>query len=222
VVAAAQGVRVSLALAQQGEQIFRKQFTPREGLGPLFNASSCVSCHSMPSVGGMNSADEFFARRVARMDSIGGRVVPIVHLNSPSARRHSTLEMGERDAPSAALPRQANVISLRMPPALYGVVRLDEIPDAVIQAQAVAKGDGIKGRAHQVSGPDGEPRIGRYGWKADTATLELMVADAFTNEIGIHSALARPLREPVEDDGSLVKAVVAFLRTLRLPDRAVP
>lgn len=221
-VASAQGVRVFQGLVQHGEQIFRKQFTPREGLGPLFNAPSCVSCHSMPGIGGMNSGDEFFARRVARMDPVSGRVLPIDHLNSPSARRHSTLEMGERDAPAAALPRQANVISLRMPPALYGVARLDDIPDAVIQAQAVAKGDGIKGRVHQVKGPDGEPRIGRYGWKADTATLELMVADAFTNELGIHSALARPLRAPVEDDGSLVKAVVAFLRTLRLPEKASP
>ena len=58
-------------------------------------------------------------------------------------------------------------------------------------------------------------RVGRYGWKADITTLELMVADAFANELGVRSALARPLQAPVEDDGSLVRAVVAFLRDLR-------
>ena len=203
-------------------QAFRKQFTPAEGLGPLFNARSCASCHSMPGVGGMSSADEHFARRVARMDPASGRVLPVVHPNSPLVRRHSTLEPGESGAPTAALPRQANVTSLRMPPALYGVARIDEIADAVIEAHAVAKGDGIKGRVHHVGGPDGEVRVGRYGWKADTATLELMVADAFANELGIRSALARPLQAPVEDDGSLVRAVAAFLRTLRMPGRAEP
>ena len=219
------------AQAKLGEQIFRKQFLPAEGLGPLFNARSCLSCHSTPSIGGMSSDDEHFARRVAHMDwrarkhrSLGmetasGRAIPIVHPNSPVARRHSTLELGVPDAPSAALPRQANVTSLRMPLSLYGVARLDDIPDAVIEAQAVAKGDGIKGRVHYVEGPDGEARVGRYGWKANTATLELMVANAFANELGLRSALARPLLAPVEDDGRLVRAVAAFLRQLRVPAR---
>jgi hypothetical protein len=207
------------AQAKLGEQIFRKQFVPAEGLGPLFNARSCLSCHSTPSIGGMSSADEHFVRRVAHMDPASGRVIPIVHPNSPVARRHSTLELGVPDAPSAALPRQANVTSLRMPLSLYGVARLDDIPDAVIEAQAVAKGDGIKGRVHYVEGPDGEARVGRYGWKANTATLELMVANAFANELGLRSALARPLLAPVEDDGRLVRAVAAFLRQLRVPAR---
>lgn len=104
------------------------------------------------------------------------------------------------------------------------MARLDEIPDEVIEAQAVAKGDGIKGRVNRVRGADGARRVGRYGWKSQTATLELMVADAFANELGIISAvLGATAPQPAaewEDDGRLVHAVAAFVRGLRSPAHA--
>lgn len=160
------------------------------------------------------------------MDTVTGRVTTIDHPNSPVARRHSTRELHQRDAPAAELPRQANVTSLRMPPALYASARLDDIPDVVIAAHAVSKGDGIKGRVHFVTSANGELRVGRYGWKAHIATLDEMVADAFANEIGIISALAphsdADPQTSVEDDGSLVRAVAAYLRGLRLPSGALP
>jgi len=130
-------------------------------------------------------------------------------------------DLGQSQAPSAAVPRQANVVSLRMPLALYAGAQLDEIPDVEIIAQAVSKGDGIKGRVHHVTSINGELRVGRYGWKAHIATLEEMVADAFANELGISSVLAsHPHADPptqVEDDGSLARTVTAYLRGLRLP-----
>jgi hypothetical protein len=202
-----------------GAAAFMREFTPADGLGPLFNARSCATCHAQPGLGGMSSSDAHFGRRIARMDAISGRVLPIDHPNSPVARRHSTRDLGVADAPAAMLPRAANVVSLRMPPALYAVARLDEIDDAAIEAQAVAKGDGIKGRVHRVSGPDGQTRIGRYGWKADIATLDAMVADAFATELGVQTPLA-PRRDGADEvDGSVVRAVAAFLRNLRQPTK---
>jgi hypothetical protein len=198
---------------QHGAQLFSRNFTASEGLGPRFNARSCVTCHSMPTVGGMSHTDEHFVRRVARMDAITGRVLPLSAPDGAVAHRHAL-------SAAAAMPRAANVVSLRMPPALYPIARIDDIDDAAIEAQAVAKGDGIKGRVHRVTGPDGEQRIGRYGWKADIGTLEQMVADAFANELGIHSALARKSQEPPEDDGTLVRAVAAFVRSLVPPRSA--
>ncbi len=137
----------------------------------------------------MSSREEHFVRRVARMDTVTGRVASIEHPNSPISRRFSTREHGDREAPAAELPRQANVVSLRMPLALYASALLDEIPDIEIAAQAVSKGDGIKGRVHYVTSVNGEQRVGRYGWKAHVATLEEMVADAFANELGLASSL---------------------------------
>ena len=112
-----------------------------------------------------------------------------------------------------------------MPLALYASGQLDAIPDSAIEAQAVSKGDGIKGRVHIVVGADGVQRIGRYGWKAHIATLDEMVADAFANELGISSPLAPPpyrASRPVDDDGNLVRAVAAYLRTLRPPGEDSP
>lgn len=207
------------ALAVTGEHAFRQEFTVESGLGPLYNARSCVECH--PGPGGISTRDEHFARRVARMDEATGRVLRIAHPNSPLARRFSTRELGEKDAPDAALPRQANVVSLRMPLALFASGAIDRVSDAAIEAHAVAKGDGIKGRVHYVQGADGRPRIGRYGWKAEIATLDAMVADAFANELGINSALMVPVQQPVEDDGRLVRAVSAFLRGLQPPKKVL-
>ncbi len=214
---------VNAGLAHVGSRVFQQEFAPETGLGPLFNENSCVACH--PGPGGASVREEHFVRRVARMDPVTGRVVPIDHPNSPVARRYSTRELGEHDALPAALPRQANVTSLRMPLPLYVSGELDEIPDSVIEAHAVSKGDGIKGRAHIVVGADGEQRVGRYGWKAHIATLDEMVGEAFVNEIGVSSALApQPHRgsRPIEDDGSLVRAVAAYLRTLRVPSGELP
>jgi hypothetical protein len=196
----------------EGARLFVTALTPRTGLGPVFNADSCVACH--PGPGGASAREEHFARRVARMDPSTGRIRPIDGQPSAFAPRRSTREMGERDAPAAAVPRAANVVSLRMPLSLFAAARLDEIPDAAIEAQAVSKGDGIKGRVHHVGTAGGTQGVGRYGWKADVATLEDMVAEALDHEMGVTSALAIHPPPTVKDDGSMVRAMAAFVRTL--------
>ncbi|RWK44160.1 MAG: hypothetical protein EOR46_02255 [Mesorhizobium sp.] len=207
-------------LAARGKKSFQTDFTPRMGLGPLFNATSCVACH--PGPGGASIDESHFARRIAHMDPGSGRTVPIEHPNSPVARRHA-LRDGVAIV-SAAMPSQANVISLRMPLALYGIAGMDEIPDSVIEAQAISKGDGIKGRAHHVVDSQGASRVGRYGWKADIATLKDMVANAFANELGVTSAtVSREAgAQPIEQSSAQIEAVASYLRALRLPDGAKP
>ena len=201
-------------LARAGHDAFHKSFSPAEGLGPLFNARSCVACHNEPTSGGMNAQDKNFAIRVARMQPVTGRLDNVDGINSPIARRHSIRELGHRDAPAATIPRQANVTSLRMPLFLYSSAALDDIPDSAILAHAVSKGDGIKGRPNRVVTVHGEQRVGRYGWKADIANLDEMVAVAYTNELGITSPLAPGVGQKLDDDGGLVRAVVSYLRTL--------
>lgn len=198
-----------------GEQAFRTTYTPQTGLGPLFNAPSCLACH--PGPGGASDQEQHFARRVARMDPSSGRLLSLDGQSSQLAPRFLARGPAQLDTAPAALPRAANVVSLRMPLPLYAIGRLDDIPDAAIQAQAVSKGDGIKGRVHRVTTATGEQRIGRYGWKADAATLDSMVAQALAGEMGIHSALASTANEPIEDDGTLVRALSAYLRALKRP-----
>ncbi len=202
-------------MAADGARLFVTALTPSTGLGPHFNADSCVACH--PGPGGASGREEHFARRVARMDPASGRIVPIGGQTSALAPRRSTGSMGEGGSVAVEPPRAANIVSLRMPLALRAAARLDEIPDAMIEAQATSKGDGIKGRAHYVTAADGTRRIGRYGWKADVARLDDMVAEALGNEMGLTSALAvRPAATP-KDDGTITRSLAAFVRTFGAP-----
>jgi CxxC motif-containing protein (DUF1111 family) len=66
----------------------------------------------------------------------------------------------------------------------------------------------------------GKLSIGRYGWKADKANLDEMVASALATEIGITSPLAPATTQSSEDDGSLVRALADYLRSLQAPRRA--
>ncbi len=218
-----------LNAAGAGAQLFAREFSPGDGLGPLFNQRSCVACHNEPGAGGFSSVEANFALRVARSTGASGRVEPLGDAHGTVARRHSTRELlsekgdgqGDRFAPLAGIPRDANVVSLRMPSALYAVGALDAIPDAAILAHAVSKGDGIRGRPNRVRDASGELRVGRYGWKADIAHLDEMVANALATELGITTPLAaadpRSASSGVDDDGGIVRALVAYLKTLTSP-----
>lgn len=203
--------------ASEGARLFSAVLTPATGLGPRFNAASCAACH--PGAGGASSREEHFARRIARMDPVSGRVPATDDRSAGMAPRHSMMGSVVLSEP---LPRTANVVSLRMPLALAAAGRLDEIPDAVIEAQAISKGDGIKGRVHYVTGADGTQRVGRYGWKADSARLDEVIAEALANEMGINSALAAHPAATVSDDGAMVRALSAYLREVSLARSAAP
>ena len=62
-------------LVADGAGFFAHDFTPEEGLGPLFNATSCRECHQTPTVGGMGKDGLGIALRIGRLD--GGRFDPL-------------------------------------------------------------------------------------------------------------------------------------------------
>ncbi|WP_426755298.1 di-heme oxidoredictase family protein [Myxococcus sp. Y35] len=85
------------------------------------------------------------------------------------------------------------MLSPRIPAPVFGLGLLEAIPDEAILALADAEdrdGDGISGRPNRVaSARDGQVRLGRYGWKANQPTLEQQVASAFSEDLGLTSAL---------------------------------
>ena len=85
------------------------------------------------------------------------------------------------------------LISPRLAPQVVGMGLLEAVPADVVLAGADpldADGDGISGRANFVWSPsEGERTLGRFGWKANTATVEDQVAGAFHGDIGITSRL---------------------------------
>jgi CxxC motif-containing protein (DUF1111 family) len=78
------------------------------------------------------------------------------------------------------------VIALRKVRMLFGAGLIEAIPDSVIVSNAaVPNTDGITGTVAYVTDlVDGKQHAGRFGWKAQYATLLSFVADAANNELG--------------------------------------
>ena len=83
--------------------------------------------------------------------------------------------------------------SPRLAPQVIGMGLLEAIPaESILEAADPddADGDGISGRANTVwDARAGGPALGRFGWKANAATVEQQTAGAFHGDIGITSAL---------------------------------
>jgi CxxC motif-containing protein (DUF1111 family) len=216
-----------------GEELFRTEFTPKQGLGPLFNQRACSVCHAMPEPGGVGRNGLETELRVGRLTDAG--FDPMEGRGGPVAPAHSISELGVACDRTPVIPAGANVTSVRNTPSLFGSGLIDAIPDEVIRAGAVARDDGVSGRPNLVRGPDGRERVGRFGWKAQTATLDLFVAQALRDELGLTSQRAPAGSVPAgtsrcgesgspevaEDD---VAALTDFVATLpaRRPRRSDP
>jgi CxxC motif-containing protein (DUF1111 family) len=91
-------------------------------------------------------------------------------------------------------PMAANVlVSPRVAPQIIGVGLIEAIPEAEIlrnaSAQAAEKGP-IKGTINRVwDAPAGKPMLGRFGWKANVASIAHQTAGAFNGDIGITSSV---------------------------------
>ena len=84
------------------------------------------------------------------------------------------------------------MFSPRVAPAVHGLGLLEAIPDETLLALADpddANGDGISGKANYVPNLDGEKVVGRFGWKANVATLTQQDANAALGDMGITTTL---------------------------------
>jgi CxxC motif-containing protein (DUF1111 family) len=109
---------------------------------------------------------------------------------TPYSLRKPVLAMSAmRDGALAA----STHISMRIPRPVFGLGFLEAVPDATILANADPtdkNNDGIKGRPNIVTDPaTGAQVLGRFGWKAGTASLRHQAALAFVNDIGLTSPL---------------------------------
>jgi CxxC motif-containing protein (DUF1111 family) len=84
--------------------------------------------------------------------------------------------------------------SLRVAPPLLGLGLLEQVPDAAITALADpddADGDGISGRPHWLDQGQGQPLLGRFGWKAIQPSVREQSAAAYNDHMGLTTPLNR-------------------------------
>jgi CxxC motif-containing protein (DUF1111 family) len=168
-----------------GLEDFLEVETAEEGLGPAFNGTSCAGCHSVPVVGGVGLVAEVRAGRSlpsGEFESADGSGESLFHLFSIPGH-----------ACQPVVPADANVIARRAPVPLFGAGLIEAIEDSTLldlEDPFDRDRDGISGRAAVVvDRGTGDRRVGRFGWKAQHATLLAFGADAYRNEMGITNAL---------------------------------
>jgi CxxC motif-containing protein (DUF1111 family) len=127
------------------------------------------------------------------------------------------------------------LLSARVAPATIGLGLLEAVPEAELlrrEDPADRDGDGISGRAQRVPEPGADGlRVGRFGWKAEKASVRAQVAGAFAADMGITSGLfphdnhsagqraaaARPSGGTPELAATTLNDVVLYMRGLAVP-----
>ena len=172
-----------------GLEDFLEVETAEEGLGPAFNAASCAVCHNVPAIGGVSLVSE--VRAAYREDD--GSIRPLRAADGTALDTLFHLFSNPTHACQPAVPADANIIARRIPIPTFGAGLVEAIADETLLALADPDdrdGDGISGRAAiVVDVGTGDRRVGRFGWKAQHATLRTFSADAYRNEMGITNEL---------------------------------
>ena len=216
-----------LVAFNDGLEEFEEVDTIEEGLGPVFNGKSCAECHAVPSTGG-SEPNVGVARETRISRILKGRFDPLD--GSVSVDRGGQLLQQRAIAVEGCtltgevVPPEATLVSSRNSTPLFGAGLIEAIPERTILGN---QGNG--GRPNYVSNPDtGTTALGRFGWKAQVATVHQFAGDAYLNELGITNPSFphenRPQGQPIqpgcdtvldpEDDGENVTAFTDFMRFL--------
>ena len=248
--------------------------TARDGLGPLFNAQSCSSCHFKDGRGAPMTVESPEERGLLLRLSVpgdadsggrghgapvpnpayGGQLqdraingVPVegsVRITTREIR--GTFEDGTPytlEAPEYSVAELGygplgpeTMIGPRIAPPVFGDGLLEAVPEEMIRDLAEQQADegAVSGRPNLVWSPSTQAiEIGRFGWKANVASVADQSAGAFLGDIGITSRLHRdqdctPLQllclaapnggDPEISDEKLDR-VIFYTRTLAVPAR---
>lgn len=136
---------------------------------------------------------------------------------------------------SSYIPMPSNYgISPRLAPPVFGLGLLENIPESTLLSFADehdADGDGISGKANYVYNPEtGKREIGRFGLKANTPTIQVQVAGAYHQDMGItnrifkqESSWGQSQLDNLNDDPELadttLNAVAFYIKSLAVPAR---
>ena len=214
-----EGGRLTLHL--DGDFEFEQKFVTapaavNSGLGPLFNRTACVSCHTKD---GRDPPEISLLMRVSLGQDAQDRPMPVPGFGlqiqdravfgvTPEARVVVTYEEvagtfadGEPyslrkptyrlEDPHRTLPADV-LMSPRMARPVFGLGLLEAVTEATMEdlAQTQAAEGEVSGRLNYVWDRATESfKVGRFGWKANEPSVRQQTADAYRNDMGITSPL---------------------------------
>jgi CxxC motif-containing protein (DUF1111 family) len=177
------------------QQVYEENKAVADGLGPVYNAQSCVSCHQNPNSGG---ASQFTELRVGHNDENGNFVNPTIFINDGKNTIAGRSIVNDRAiGPEAQehIPATENIRALRAALNTLGDGFVEAIDDTTLIAIAERQPELTDGRVHGevVQAPifeaPGQTRVGRFGWKDQHSSLLSFIGDAYLNEMGITNRL---------------------------------
>lgn len=247
-----------LAKFKYGLGLFRHERQPMQpgatatgGPGPLYNATSCIGCH----VGdGRGSVD--MGRSIRSLvlllngpdgpDPVYGAQLQDRAVEGMAAEGRPVLtwrDTSRRLADGTVVPMRVPEVAIadlgygplgtetqveaRLTPQLVGLGWLAALDEATIRALADpedADGDGISGMVRDLD--DG--RIGRFGWKADSATLEEQAEAAAARDMGLavpvasaecRAAQACPAKAALDLRPNDITLIAFYVAHLGVPER---
>jgi CxxC motif-containing protein (DUF1111 family) len=219
------------------QEVYEENHSVQTGLGPVYNATACVSCHENPNSGG---ASQFTELRVGHKDENGSFVNPTILINDGKNTITGRSIVNDRAiGPEAQehIPATENIRALRAALNTLGDGFVEAIDDKTLIAIADGQPELSEGRIHGevVQAPifeaPGQTRVGRFGWKDQHSSLLSFIGDAYLNEMGITNRL-RPTNvttvlkttkdpEDVPDDLGLadIDHFAQFIRGTMAPPR---
>jgi CxxC motif-containing protein (DUF1111 family) len=177
------------------QEVYEENHSVQTGLGPVYNATACVSCHENPNSGG---ASQFTELRVGHNDENGNFVNPTIFINDGRNIITGRSIVNDRAiGPEAQehIPATENIRALRAALNTLGDGFVEAIDDRTLIAIAQGQPELSEGRIHGevVQAPifeaPGQTRVGRFGWKDQHSSLLSFIGDAYLNEMGITNRL---------------------------------
>ena len=155
--------------------IFEEEETVEDGLGPTYNDVGCVTCHQSVDTGAFGQQMEFRAGHLANgsfVDNPGGQ---LIHARGTDSDVVEHITTGE------------TVRSFRVVLQALGDGFVECIANQTLQDNVTAQPSAQRGTltAVPVVEANNALRFGRFGWKAQHASLLSFSGDAYLNEMGI-------------------------------------
>lgn len=234
------------------------------GVGPIFNNTSCVSCHPKDGRSAfpddINALSGFFLRTSLPGIDANGGPVPVPGFGTqiqnqaifgyePEAKlevaytavletladgTQITLQKPTYTLIDTYIDVDPNLLlSPRLASPVFGLGLLEAIPEQLIlthQDVDDLDNDGISGKANYVYDEEtGQIELGRFGWKANTATIMEQCAGAYLSDMGITNHIFQRETGYGQSNGSdgfgddpelskeILDQVVFYCKTLAVP-----
>jgi hypothetical protein len=194
----------------------------QDGLGPTNNAQSCRECHQNIVSGGASQVTVLRSGHLLNGQFFESQGGSLIQSRSIDPEATELIVAGD------------DIRAFRISPNTLGDGYVEAIANDTLIRIRDSQPAELRGTAVivPVLEAQGHARIGRFGWKAQHASLESFAADAYLNEMGITTPLLPDentasgrdvgsydtVPDP-EDDGQDVKAFANFMRSTKVPSR---